>query len=347
MGKFFLLFLSLAVIAACGRKLFDPAEIEVVGLESNPDRNVQISIPLPSSIVNELASRPRPKMAASDSGIAGLDSAIYVVINNLSKRSARTIYMAIDLANAIASTSVNLEVGATLFQGFYRDRDGIIIYQSSRVVANIEKGKPYQVNLKMTRAAVAPASISATWDTSAIAGEPVIVPRPPPPSPPSLSLRQLAASAYYVFDGRQRLEFFTVVSMSAAEDTIPLESLDFKVVGSLSKFQVDTLVVIEKLDGDANRLLFKVQGAAFFGAGTEGKLRLAMTIPGGSTKTLLIGGIIARTINLNQLVNQTIGFSITRVEVKDPAVVSTRLPIGQAVPLSFVSENQPILLPRL
>ncbi|MEK7501169.1 MAG: hypothetical protein AAB642_03535 [Patescibacteria group bacterium] len=337
------------VIAACGSRPLAPSESEVEIIDGRVgEYNTEIVIPLPGRVAADLRARPRTKSVVSSSDtnmVADLDSAIYVVINNLSKRSTRTIYLSVDLASATASASINLEVGATVFQGFYRDSYGVVIYQSGRVVANIEKGRPYQVTLNMKPAAVAPAGISATWDTAlAVAGEPVVIPPPSPPSPPSLTLRQTMASAYYVFEGRQRLFFFVILALSAAEDTVDLEALDFKVVGSLSRFEVDTLVVIEKLEGSADRLLLKLQGSSFFGAGTEGKLRLAMTIPDGSTRTMVIGGIIARTIGLDELVNQNIGFSITGVSVKYPAVVSTRLPIGQAVPLSFISENQPILL---
>ena len=333
------------VFAACGRQPFDPVGVEIIGSEVESGYNAQINIPLPAWVVSDLASRPRSKIAASDSGVAGADSSIYVTINNLSRGSVRTVYLAVDLANAIASASVNIEVGATVFQGFYRDRDGIVIYQSSRIVANIEKGKPYQVNLKMTRAAVAPANVNVTWDTASVKGEPVIIPRPPPPSPPSLTLLQTAASAYYIYDGRERLEFLTVVAISSEGDTVESGALDIAVVGSLARFPVDTLVVIEKLAG-GDVLLFKVQGAAFF-TGAMGKLRLRMIVPEGTTRTLMIGGIIARKIDLSELINQNIGFSITAVEVKYPAAVSTRLPLGQAVPLSFISETGPVLLPQL
>ncbi len=334
--------------AACGRQPLAPGEVEVIGAGAG-EYNTEIVIPLPGSVMADLRARPRTKTVGSKAdtnAAAGLDSAIYVVINNLTKRTNRTIYLAVDLPKAVASVSISLEVGVTLFQGFYRDRYGVVLYHSDKIAANVEKGRSYQVNLKMKRAQVAQAGVSATWDTaSAVTGEPVIIPVPPPKPPPGLSLRQMAASAYYVYDGRERLEFLTVVAMSSAEDTVEFGALDIAVVGSLTRFPVDTLVVIEKLTG-GDVLLFKIQGATFF-TGGAGKLRLRMIVPEGTTRTLMIGGIVTRKIDLSELINQNIGFSITAVEVNYPAVLSTRLPIGQAVPLSFISETGPVLLPQL
>ncbi|MBI4120468.1 MAG: hypothetical protein HY454_03305 [Parcubacteria group bacterium] len=343
------------VLMACGRESLAPAEVgtevETSGLEVDQDYNLQINVPIPDRVMEELTSRPRPRVVASNDTTSAVvvDSAVYVVINNLSKPSMRTVFLAVDLAKATASASVNIEVGATVFQGFYRDGDGIIIYQSGRVVVLIEKGRPYQITIKMKPAAVAPANINVVWDTALVTGEPVIIPPlppPPPPPTPNLTFKQAFASAYYVFDGRQRLEFFTVFEASAAEDTVELEEMGIKVVGSLNKLQIDTLIVMEKL-GENNQLLFKVRGSAVFNAANEATLQLWVAVPKASSRFFLIGCVINQSLDLDSLVNQNIGLSITKVQLGAPAIVATRLPIGQAVPLSFLSETQPILLPRL
>lgn len=363
MGKFFLFIAYAAILmSACGRKPFDPAEVdpvrntvsngvETVGLEMEPDHNAQINIPLPGWIVSELASRPRSKIA-TDTSTANIatDSAIYVVINNISKRSTRTIFLSVDLVGATASASVNIEVGTTVFQGFYRDRYGVILYQSDRVVANIEKGRIYQVTLKMKRAAVAPANINVTWDTtSAAISEPVVIPAPPPPPPATLTLTQLFASAYYVIDGRERLEFLIVFAADAGGSGtgVDLQGFDVKIVGSLGDNPIDTLIVVEKQDRMTDILLLKTTGSAVLKTGNEGRLQVNATIPNGERKIFLVGGIVAKAFGLNNLINQTLGLSITKVVVKEPARVVSGVPLGQALPLGFVSESQPILLPRL
>ena len=335
-------------LMACGRKPLDPAEVETIGLEMRQDHNLQISMPLPDWLVGELAVRPRPKTVATDTNTAGPDSAICVTINNLSKRSSRIVYLAVDLAKATASASINIEVGATVFQGLYRDPYGILLYHSNRVVAVIEKAKLYQVTLKMNRAPVAEASVNVTWDTtSAVTGEPVVIPPPPPPPPPTLKLNQLFASAYYVIDGRGRLEFLIVFSADAGGSGtgVDLQGFDVEIVGSLARIPVDTLFVVEKQNGVTDVLLSKILGSAV--SNNAGRLQVNVTIPNKERRIFLIGGVIAKTIGLNELINQTLGLSITRAIVKDPAKVISGMPLGRALPLGFVSENQPILLPRL